>query len=72
MDLIDRIAAVGLIICTVAGVGWWLTVWVPEREEHLFEVHDCFVETGCNDRRMATPEIEECWSMCAAHVRSDR
>jgi hypothetical protein len=72
MNLIDRISAVAVLALGFVGAAWWFGVWVPERDEYLLAVHDCYVEAGCADRIQDDSEIETCWSICSTRVRENR
>ena len=69
MRWMDKIACTCLL---AAGLIWWLGVWVPERDAHLFAVHECFVEAGCQERSWDIDDVNECWSSCDRVVLSAR
>jgi hypothetical protein len=70
MRWVDRIAGACLVVSLSLGAIWWLGVWVPQRDAHLFAVHDCFLNAGCQERASDIEAVNVCWSSCDALVRS--
>ena len=60
-----------LALFTLAA-GWYVFGFIPERDDKLLAIHECFVASGCQaDGIPGRDELAtECWQDCTVQMRN--
>lgn len=52
--------------------GWYMFSFIPDRDEKLFAIHECYVDLGC--QTMGVPgkdaDATECWASCTEEAKN--